>query len=87
MLSSDLGTGGRLKSATYTSETDSPDTPRNLFTPPIDHGSSATPDDISDHAWDGPVQGSIGSSTVVTTTGHNYAISYGENSGDTATDL
>ena len=63
------------------SETHSPDTPRNLFTSPIDHGTSATPDDISDHAWGGLNQGG-----TVTTTGHCYIITYGDNTGDTATD-
>ncbi len=67
------------------SETESSDTQCSLFTPLIDHGSSATPDDISDHAWVGLNQEGTGAGTV-TTTGHCYVITYGENTGDTATD-
>ena len=63
------------------SETDSSDTQYTLFTTLIDHGSSATPDDISDHSRGGLNQGG-----TVTTTGHCYVITYGENTGDTATD-
>ncbi len=36
------------------SQTDSSDTLCNLFTIPIAHGTSATPDDISDDAWNEP---------------------------------
>ncbi len=39
----------------------------------------------SDEVWDEPIQGITGDATV-TTTGHRYVITYGENTGDTATD-
>jgi hypothetical protein len=61
------------------SQTDSSDTLCNLFTTPIAHGTSATPDDIGDDAWDEPNQRDTRASSV-TTTGHNYVIVSGENS-------
>ena len=66
-------------------QTDSSDTLCNLFTTPIAHGTSATPDDIGDDACDEPNQRDTRARSV-TTTGHNYVTDSGENTGATALD-